>query len=72
MQYLSIDRIEDTIAVCEDDDRKRQEIPLAEICGHPQEGDVICRADGKWQIDDAETCKRRARILALQKKLFGE
>ena len=36
MEYLSIDRIEEGIAVCEAEDRSLYRIPLTEIAGSPR------------------------------------
>lgn len=72
MKYLSIDRIEGTIAVCEDDNRKKREICLTEIDGSPKEGDVILYENGKYRISEKETKRRREQILLLQKRLFGD
>lgn len=71
MNYLSIDRIENGIAVCEDNKRKRVEIPLSQIDGSPKEGDVIDEVNGRYVIDQKETTKRRAAVFRLQQKLFG-
>lgn len=72
MEYLSIDRIEGDIAVCETDDRKKREIPVSKIEGYPREGDVICYTDGKYRVDADETTQRRQRALKLQRQLFGK
>ncbi len=72
MEYLSIDRIEGMIAVCEDDNRKKREIRLAEIDGSPKEGDIILYEDGRYRVSEEETNRRREQILLLQKRLFGD
>ena len=72
MYFLSVDRIEGKLAICEDDCRKRMEVNLSEIAGSPKEGDIIVQQNGIWMIDQEETQNRRARILELQKKLFSE
>ena len=72
MEWLSVDRIENGIAVCEDENRKKREITLENIEGTPGEGDMIFLENGKYHISAEETAKRRERILRLQKNLFGE
>lgn len=72
MEWLSVDRIENGIAVCEDENRKKQEITLENIEGTPREGDMIFWDNGKYYINAEETVKRREQILRLQKSLFGE
>ena len=72
MDWLSVDRIENGIAVCEDENRKKREITLENIEGTPGEGDMIFLENGKYHISAEETAKRRERILRLQKNLFGE
>lgn len=72
MEYLSIDRIEEGIAVCEAEDRSLYRIPLTEIAGSPREGDVICLHDGVWQVSPEETARRREAVLRLQRQLFED
>ena len=72
MDWLSVDRIENKIAICEGENRKQKEITLEAIDGTPQEGDMIFWNEGKYHISAEETAKRREKILRLQKDLFGE
>ena len=72
MDWLSVDRIENNIAVCEDENRKQKEIALESIDGTPREGDMIFWHEGKYHISAEETAKRREKILRIQKDLFGE
>ncbi len=72
MEYLSIDRVEGEYAVCETDARTICRILVKEIAGSPKEGDVICRTEAGWQVDSAETARRRAEILRLQQQLFED
>lgn len=72
MDWLSVDRIENGIAVCEDENRKQQEIALENIEGTPREGDMLFEDNGKYHISEEETAKRREKILRLQKSLFGD
>ncbi|MDD6236427.1 MAG: DUF3006 domain-containing protein [Clostridiales bacterium] len=72
MEWLSVDRIENGIAVCEDEHRNQKEITLEKIEGTPREGDMIFWDNGKYHISEEETAKRREKILRLQKSLFGD
>lgn len=72
MEFLSIDRIENGIAVCEDDNRNRVEIPLEKIEGTPKEGDLLVPENGGYVVDVEETAHRRETVLRLQRKLFGK
>ena len=72
MAFLSIDRIEGVVAICEDGNRKKQEIFLTEIEGNPKEGDVIVFEDGKYHISEEETKRRKEAVLRLQKLLFSD
>lgn len=71
MSYLSIDRIEGEVAICEDENRTRIELPLKEISGSPKEGDIILCAEGVYRVSKEETDRRRAEILRLQQQLFS-
>ena len=72
MDWLSVDRIENGISVCEDENRKQQEIALEKIEGTPREGDMLFEDNGKYHISEEETAKRREKIIRLQKSLFGD
>lgn len=70
MQYLSIDRIEGEIAVCEDDSRRRVELPLSSLPPGARPGDVLAVDGSGCTLDREETERRRTAAAALQKKLF--
>ncbi len=72
MEWLSVDRIENEIVVCETENREKRELRFADIDGEPREGDMLFFKDGKYHISAEETAKRREKILRLQKALFGE
>ena len=71
MKY-TIDRIEGSIAVCEDEDRNRVELPLEQLYENPREGDHFVMEDGVSRFDREATEQARQRILMLQRKLFEE
>ena len=72
MEYWSIDRLEERVAVCEDDNRQRREIPLVDLPEDVKEGDVLCRVDGRYRVDNRETERRRERNRKLLQRLRGQ
>lgn len=75
METIRIDRLEGALAVCEQADGTFAEVPLAQLPADVREGDVLRPADAAadspaWEIDRAETVRRRAAAQALQDKLF--
>lgn len=73
MKKLVIDRIEDNIAVCEDDARKRIEIAKEKLPQNAKEGCVLEISDsGEIVLDDEETEIKRNRLLKKQQSVFGE
>ena len=69
-----LDRLEEQLAVLEDDTCTLQTVARSLLPPDAREGDVVqelrkaCDKYG-WQINAAETAQRRARILARQTKL---
>ena len=72
MIRLAIDRFEDGLAVCETEDGQSMTFPCDLLPPDSREGDwLLLREDGVLLADPEETERRRAQILALQRKLFG-
>ena len=71
MKY-SIDRIEENIAVCEDDLGKTVKLRLDELPENIREGDIIVRTENGYTIDSDETSVRRKKMAEMQKKLFNK
>ncbi|EEG29932.1 hypothetical protein CLOSTMETH_02469 [[Clostridium] methylpentosum DSM 5476] len=71
MEYLSIDRIEEGIAVCEDNGRRRVELALSQLPDGSKPGDILFFDGTSYQKDAGETERRKQRAAELQKKLFG-
>lgn len=70
---LSVDRIENGVAVCEDDDGKKYEICLKELPPGAGEGSVLARGrDGGYILDEAEKKTRAKRNFKLAESLFDE
>lgn len=57
MQYI-VDRIEENIAVCEDENKKMVDIEIDKLPIGVKEGDIIKQLKGKYIIDK-ETRKER-------------
>ncbi len=71
MKY-SVDRIEENIALCEDDDGNALKLPLNELPQNIREGDIIEKTENGFIIDADETQLRRKKMAELQRNLFGK
>ncbi len=67
---LSVDRIEENIAVCYDEDNKKYEIDIFFLPSDIKEGDIISEINGKYIVDRNATIKRREEISKLQDNLW--
>ncbi len=75
MNYLlvSLDRFEEHIAVCEDMERVSHYVGRAVLPMGAKEGDCFrLYPDGHVEYDEAETQRRRQRIIELQRNVFCE
>lgn len=66
MKYI-IDRLEEGIAVCENELKKLISIPRDQLPDGSKEGDVLEELDGRFSRSDQETEARRK---AMRKKLM--
>ena len=66
---LIIDRIEDGIAVIEDED-SRFEVPVSMLDGNVKEGDAVISENGVYVPDKSATEKRRREIQKLQDDIW--
>lgn len=64
---LIIDRIEEGIALCEGENGER--VSLAVFPFGAKEGDVLTQTDSGWQVDAAETEKRRQQALSYTRRI---
>lgn len=69
MQYV-IDRFEEELAICENDNKETVAIEKAKLPDSAREGDVIQFQDSIWQLDTKETEARRKRIRKKMMDLF--
>lgn len=66
---IIVDRIENAFAVCETESGS-VDIPLSEINGSPETGDILVRCGERYDIDENATRERRRKIIELQDKLW--
>ncbi|MBC5787206.1 DUF3006 domain-containing protein [Clostridium facile] len=66
----SVDRIENGIAVLENDHRIRKKVPLDQLPVDVTEGDVLVVQDDNYVVDQQETNRRREQAFQLQQRLF--
>ena len=71
MKY-SVERIEENVALCEDDLSKTVKLRLDELPENIREGDIIVRTENGYTIDSDETSVRRKKMAEMQKKLFNK
>lgn len=71
MKY-SVERIEENVALCEDDLGKTVKLRLDELPENIREGDIIVRTENGYTIDTDETSVRRKKMAEMQKKLFNK
>ncbi len=71
MKYL-VERIEENVALCEDDLGKTVKLRLEELPENIREGDIIVRTENGYTIDTDETSVRRKKMAEMQKKLFNK
>lgn len=66
MKYI-IDRLEEGLAICETELRKRISVPVSHLPKEVKEGDVLREEEGRFFLDSEETDKRRREM---KKKLM--
>ena len=66
-----VDRIEETTAVCQREDRSVFTLPLSCLPQGVKEGDVLREEHGVFKTDPDETSERRKRIRQKMKNLFS-
>ena len=69
-ERMTVDRIEDGLAVCEGPDRQMRALPLEMLPEGVREGDCLIEEDGRYLLDPEETQSRRAANLALLRELM--
>ena len=69
MKY-SVDRIEEGIAVCEDENGGELTVKIEELTFEVKEGDIICKTDIGFELLPDETAEKKKRMANLQKSIF--
>ncbi len=72
MEYLSVDRINGSFAVCEREDMTTVELSLSLLPEGTKEGSVLCFDGDSYKISEEKEAERKENILKLQALLFGE
>ena len=71
MKLYSVDRIEGTVAVCEDENGYAHEFPLALLPGDAKEGSVLRQNEaGGFVLDREAECLRRNKLFQIQEDIF--
>lgn len=70
MKY-SVDRIEEGIAVCEDENGGRMTVKVEELTFDVKEGDIICKTNSGFELLPDETAEKKKRMANLQKSIFN-
>lgn len=71
MKY-SIEKIENDIAVCENDDGETLKLKLSQLPPNVKEGDILIQSDEGFTLDLDETQARRRKMAELQKNIFSK
>ena len=66
----TIDRLEGTLAVCEDGDGACVSIETSKLPDGVRSGDIIVSKNGVFTVDTATAEKRRSDMASLQNSLF--
>ena len=69
MKYI-IDRLEEGLAICETELRKRISVPVSHLPKGIKEGDVLREEEGRFSLDSEETDKRRREMKKTLMDLF--
>lgn len=72
MEYLSVDRIENSVAICENEDMSTIKLPLSLLPNGIREGSIIAFENGVYTIDKSEEVRRKERISKLQNLIFDD
>ncbi|HBE86569.1 MAG TPA: DUF3006 domain-containing protein [Lachnoclostridium sp.] len=67
MKY-TIDRIGETVIICEDENGDMLKVQASELPEGVREGDILTETEGTWTLEKEETERRRQRI---REKLRG-
>jgi len=73
MKYLSIDRIDNELAICEDELGEKHEISISKLPPEIKEGDILTLDyTKKWIINHKITISRKHYINILRNKIYNK
>ncbi len=70
MKFLSIDSLEESYAVCEDENGEKHILNYEVLPKNISEGDIIKKSENKWTINQKLTMQKRNEIINLRKKIY--
>jgi len=70
--YGVVDRFEDDFAVLEMDNGNMINVPISQVSECAREGDVLIKNNGKYEIDRAETKRRKKEIQELTEGMWDD
>lgn len=71
MDYWSVDRMEEGLAVLEGPDQSLIRLEVSHLPPEVREGDCLFQCGGRWQIDEDETRRRRQEAARRLRDLLG-
>ena len=71
MRMISVDRIEEGIAVCEENGNMIS-LPVSSLPNSTKEGDILTLSENGWILSKKNSEKRKNSLLDLQNSLFDE
>lgn len=69
MIYI-VDRMEEGLAVCEDEQKQMHTFPLSQLPAGIQEGDVLIQEQGHFRLDETAREQRAQHIRAKMHRLW--
>ena len=66
----TVDRIEEGLAVCEDEQKQMHTFPLSQLPEGTSEGDVLIYEEGHFLLDEAAKEQRAKRIREKMRRLW--
>lgn len=71
MDYWSVDRMEEGLAVLEGPDQSLIRLEVSQLPPEVREGDCLFQCGSRWQIDEDETRRRRQEAARRLRDLWG-
>ncbi|MBQ3150592.1 MAG: DUF3006 domain-containing protein [Clostridia bacterium] len=71
MRKITVDRIEESFAVCEEDG-ETVVLPMSDLPQDTEEGSILVMTESGWSVDREQTQERRNALFDLQNSLFDQ